>query len=107
VGFANTVGPFRPPQDFDYAEPGPRAERAEFLSGLHYVCFLFFLCSDDCAMGFPDSSCLFFDMIPFAYLLSQSRVSCWERDVRLVPYPRDLGGCLFPRGSWEFFYAIA
>jgi len=40
------------------------------LSGLCYVCFLFFLCSDDRAMGFPDSSCLFFDLIPFVYLLS-------------------------------------
>ena len=34
------------------------------------VCFLFFLYSDDRAMGFPDSSCLFFDLIPFVYLLS-------------------------------------
>jgi len=32
--------------------------------------FLFFLCSDDRAMGFPDSFCLFFDLIPFVYLLS-------------------------------------
>jgi len=61
----------QPPQDFDYAEPGPsHAECAEFSSGLLSVCFLFFLCSDDCAMGFPDSSCLFFDLIPFVYLLS-------------------------------------
>jgi len=68
--FANTVGPFRPPQDFDYAEPGPRAECVEIKSGHHYVCFLFFLCSDDRAMGFPDSSCLFFDLIPFVYFFS-------------------------------------
>ena len=39
-------------------------------SGLRFVCFLFFLCSDDRAMGFPDSSCWFFDLIPFVYLLS-------------------------------------
>ena len=32
--------------------------------------FCFFFCSDDRAMGFPDSSCLFFDLIPFVYLLS-------------------------------------
>jgi len=25
---------------------------------------------DECAMGFPDSSCLFFDLIPLVYLLS-------------------------------------
>jgi len=69
--FANTVGPFRPPQDFDHDEPGPtRAERAEFSSGLRDVCFLFFFCSDNRAMGFPDSSSLFFDLIPFVYLLS-------------------------------------
>jgi len=60
-----------PLQDIDHAEPGPsRAECADFSSGLRYVCFLFFLCSDDRAMGFPDSSCLFFDLIPFVYLLS-------------------------------------
>jgi len=61
----------QPPQDFEHAEPGPsRAECAELSSGLRYVCFLFFLCSDDRAMGFLDSSCLFFDLIPFFYLLS-------------------------------------
>jgi len=60
-----------PPQDFDHAEPDTsRAECAEFLSGLHYICFLFFFCSDDPAMGFPDSSCFFFDLIPFVYFLS-------------------------------------
>jgi len=60
-----------PPQDIDHAEPGPsRAECADFSSGLRCVCFLFFLCSVDRAMGFPDSSCLFFDLIPFVYLLS-------------------------------------
>ena len=41
-----------------------------FSSGRCVVCFLFFLCSDDRTMGFPDSSCLFFDLIPFVYLLS-------------------------------------
>ena len=69
--------------------------------------FLIFFCSDDRAMGFPDSSCLFFDLIPLVYLLRESRVSCWGRDVQLVPHQRDLGGWLFPRGSWMFFYAIA
>jgi len=60
-----------PPQDFDHAEPGtPHAECAEFSKWSCYVCFLFFLCSDDRAMGFPDSSCLFFDLIPSVYLLS-------------------------------------
>jgi len=39
-------------------------------SGFCYVCFLFFLCSDDSAMGFPDSSGLFFESIPFVYVLS-------------------------------------
>jgi len=58
-------------------------------------------------MGFPDSSCLFFDLIPFVYLLSYSRVSFWGRDVRLVPHQRELGGWLFSSGSWGFFYAIA
>jgi len=32
--------------------------------------FCFFLASDDRVMGFRDSSCLFFDLIPFIYLLS-------------------------------------
>jgi len=32
--------------------------------------FAFFFCLDEYAMGFPDSSSLFFDLIPFAYLLS-------------------------------------
>jgi len=41
-----------------------------FSSGLRYVCFLFFFRLDDRAMGFPDSSCLFFDLIPFLYLVS-------------------------------------
>jgi len=60
-----------PPQDFDHAEPGTsRTECAECSSGLRYVCVLFVLCSDDRAMGFPDSSCLFFDLIAFVYLLS-------------------------------------
>ena len=54
-------------------------------------------------MGFPDSCCLFFDLIPFVYLPSYSRVSCWGLDVRLVPHQRDLGGWLFPRLSWRFF----
>jgi len=41
-----------------------------FSTGLHCGCFLFFFCSDDRTMGFPDSSCLFLDLIPFVYLLS-------------------------------------
>jgi len=32
--------------------------------------FAFAFCLDECAMGFPDSSCLFCDLIPFVYLLS-------------------------------------
>jgi len=32
--------------------------------------FAFSFRLDECAMGFPDSSCLFFDLIPFVYLLS-------------------------------------
>jgi len=32
--------------------------------------FGFSFCLDECAMGFPDSSCLFFDLIPFVYLFS-------------------------------------
>jgi len=35
---------------------------------LFEFCFSFLL--DDRSMGFPDSSCLFFDLIPFVYLLS-------------------------------------
>jgi len=58
-------------------------------------------------MGFPDYSCLFFDLIPFVYLLSYPRVSCWGRDVRLVPYQRDLGVGFFPGVVGGFFYAIA
>ena len=54
-------------------------------------------------MGFPDSSCFFFDLIPFIYLLSWSRVSCRGRDVRSVPPQRDLGRWLFPRGIGGFF----
>jgi len=105
--FANTVGPFRPPQDFNHAESGPPALCVrKVLSGLRYICFLFFLCSDDRAMGFPDSSSLFFDLISFVYLLSESKTSCWGRDLQLVQHQRDLGGWLFPRGSWGFFYAI-
>jgi len=42
----------------------------DLLKWLLCVCFLFFLSSDDPAMGFPDSSCLVFDLIPFGYLLS-------------------------------------
>jgi len=48
----------------------PALSVRNFSIGLRFVCFLFFLCSDDRAMGFPDSSCLFFDLIPFGYLLS-------------------------------------
>ena len=32
--------------------------------------FAFSCCLDECTMGFPDSSFLFFDLIPFVYLLS-------------------------------------
>jgi len=49
--------------------PPPLSLR-NFSSCLRFVCFLFFLCSDNRAMGFPASSCLFFDLIPFIYLLS-------------------------------------
>ena len=70
-GAAKIAGPSRPPQDFDHAKPGPpRTVCAEIESGLRYVCFWSFFCLDDRAMGFPDSSCLFFDLIPFVYLLS-------------------------------------
>ena len=48
----------------------PALSVRNFASGLCYFCFLFFLCLDDRALGFPDSSCLFFDLIPFVYLLS-------------------------------------
>jgi len=48
----------------------PALNIRDLLKWLLCVCFLFFLCSDDRAMGFPDSSCLFFDLIPFVYLLS-------------------------------------
>jgi len=70
--FANTVGPFRPSQDFNHAEPCHPLCRVcgNLSSGYYFVCFLFFLCSNDRAMGFPNSSCLFFDLIPFIYLLS-------------------------------------
>jgi len=37
---------------------------------LLYLIFDFSFCPDDGAMGFPSSSCLFFDLIPFVYLLS-------------------------------------
>jgi len=71
-GAAKIAGPFWPPQDFDHAEPGPLPALCvrKFSSDLRFVCFLFFFCLDDRAMGFPDSSCLFFDLIPFVYLLS-------------------------------------
>jgi len=48
----------------------PALSVRNFPSGLCYISILFFLCSDNRAMGFPDSSCLFFDLIPFVYLLS-------------------------------------
>jgi len=48
----------------------PALNIQDLLKWLLCVCFLFFLCSDDRAMSFPDSSCLFFDLIPFVYLLS-------------------------------------
>jgi len=48
----------------------PALNIRDFLKSLLCVCYLFFLGSDDCAMGFPHSSCLFFDLIPFVYLLS-------------------------------------
>jgi len=44
--------------------------REPFLVVFALFDFLRFLLSDECAMGFPDSSCLFFDLIPFVYLLS-------------------------------------
>jgi len=48
----------------------PALNIQDFLKCLLCVCFLFFFCSDDRAMCFPDSSCLSFDLIPFVYLLS-------------------------------------
>jgi len=57
-------------------------------------------------MGFPDSFCLFFDLIFFVYLLSWSRISCWGRDVWLVPYQRNLGVGFFPGVVGGFLYAI-
>ena len=92
-----------PPQDIDNAEPGLHACMGSFQVVAVLIGLSFFLCSDNRAMGFPDSSCLLFDFIFSAYLLSYSSVSCWGRDMPLVPHQRDLGGWLFPRGSWRFF----
>jgi len=64
--------PVWPPQDFNYAEPGQhRAVCMEPFTWL-ILCLIFDLSfyPHECAMGFPDSSCLFFDLIPFIYLLS-------------------------------------
>ena len=72
-----------------------------------YVCILFFCCSDDRTLGLPDSSNQFFDLIPFIYLLIKCRVSCWRRDVPLVPYQRDFGFGFFPGVVGGFLYAIA
>ena len=65
--------------------------------------FDFSFCPDKCAMGFPDYSGLFFDLIPFLYLLSSLGVSCLGRDMRLVPHQRNLWGWLLPRGIGGFF----
>jgi len=43
-------------------------ELSQVVTTLFDFCVFFSL--DECAMGFPDSSCLFFDLIPFVYLLS-------------------------------------
>ena len=48
----------------------PALSVRNILSGLRYVCFLMFFCWDDRAMGFPDSCCFFFDLIPFIYRFS-------------------------------------
>jgi len=69
--FANTVGIFNLPRTSIMLSLAPPAlSLLKSLSGLRYVCFLFFFCSDDPAIGFPNSSCLFFDLIPFVYLFS-------------------------------------
>jgi len=68
---ATTDGPFGLPRTSVMLRLAlPALSVRNFPSGLCYVCFLFFLCSDNRAMGFPNSSCLFFDLIPFVYLLS-------------------------------------
>jgi len=61
------------PPGFSIGEPGnPRADCGGTFSSGHCfgLIFAFSFCLDECAMGFPDSSCLFFDLIPFIYLLS-------------------------------------
>ena len=65
--FANTVAPFGLPRTSIIPSLVSPAlySRGNCFSGYGFVCFLFFLCSDDHAMGFPDSSCLFFDLISF------------------------------------------
>ena len=61
------------PPGFSLGGPGnPRADCAGTLLWWSPLCLIFCVsfCLDECAMGFPDSSCLFFDLIPFVYLLS-------------------------------------
>jgi len=58
-------------------------------------------------MSFPDSSCLFFDLIPF--FLSSLLVKGFLMGARCVvgSTPVGLGGLAFSQGYWRFFYAIA
>ena len=44
-------------------------ELSQVVAALFDFC-AFSFCLYECAMGFPDSSCLCFDLIPFASLLS-------------------------------------
>ena len=70
--FANTVGPFSLPRISILPSLVSPAlySRGKFLSGYCVVCFLLLLFLDDRAMGFLHSSCLFFDLISFVYLLT-------------------------------------
>ena len=44
-------------------------EREPFKWLLLWLIFVVSFCPDECAMGFHDSCCLFFDLFPFVYLL--------------------------------------
>jgi len=96
------------PPGFSLGGPGNRRvimrELLKWLLRCLIFVFSFFL--DQCALGFPDSSCLF--------LIDSLRLSSWVVKGFLlgVRYtvgsrPEALGGLAFSQGYWRFFYAIA
>jgi len=70
--FANTVGLFGLPRTSIMPSLATTVLILwKFLKWLLFcLIFDFSFCPDESAMGFPDSSCLFFDLIPFVSLLS-------------------------------------